>query len=153
PQRIELLEHRFELSVDRANAVDVKIIEAAPALSFGWYAAEHIAPHVLEFSVRLGAARRVEGLFEAFRHRHVPVDLVELIVWRDGGVAELDTGILPPLPGRVGVEIHDVVRVDQADKERPWLSFGTHRLGLAAKPRDSTPCDQMIELVPAKRVP
>lgn len=54
-------------------------------------------------------------------------------------------GVLNVLPRRVRVEIHNVMRIDEADEKAPGLAFIAEWASLAAQPRDRAACDQVVK--------
>jgi len=56
------------------------------------------------------------------------------VIRRTGGVLEQFSGVLDLLPRRIRVEVHDVVRVDEADKQTPRLTLIRERAADATQP-------------------
>lgn len=61
-------------------------------------------------------------------------------------------GVLHPLAGKIRIEVHDVVRVDQAHEQRPWLAVFGERPPLVAQPGDGAARNQVVEPVAAQPV-
>ena len=94
------------------------------------------------FGHRLGEVRRqgvplllVDGLFRGSRGHHQQL-----------------AGVLDVLAGFVGVEVHDVVRVDQADEQRPWFALVGHRPAGVAQPGLRGAADHRVSGIAAQVV-
>ena len=84
--------------------------------------------------MRLGSAGRIQGLLPGARQRHLPSLLVERMLRGARRMHHQATGVLNLLARRIGVEVHDVVRVHEAHEERPGFALIGQRATLLAQP-------------------
>ena len=68
------------------------------------------------------AVRGIHGLAQGRGHGLVPCRAIESVFGCRRGLLEEFSGVLDRLPGRIGIEIHDVVRVYEADEQAPRLA-------------------------------
>src|SRR5262249_26493643 len=140
------------LDIHSSDRVDVKVVEPTPAFLLKGNVSEHVIPNLEEFAVRSRPTGGIQGLAKRGGYWLVPRSLVELVIRRGRRVFQQLPRILDFLPGAVSVEVHDVVRVHEADEEAPRLALVRERPAHSAKPGDRAAGDQVIELVAAERV-
>ena len=102
--------------------------------------------------MRSGSPRLVHGLFEVRRKWYIPGFFVQRVLRCAGGLHQQTTGVLDSLPWRVRVEVHDVVRVDQADEQSPRLVLVGQRAALVPQPGHGAPADHVVVGVAAEGV-
>ena len=141
----ERLQHMHDLLVAVADAVEVIVAQHMPAAVLVRPLADH---HVLDRLIdrmRLRAPGRVERLAAARRQRNiVPARLIEIVFGRR---KDRDRGVLAlhDLTGKVRVDVHDVVRIDEIDRHEPRLALRPQRLAVAAQPaRDAVGGEAVI---------
>ena len=97
------------------------------------------------------AVRRVERLLPGVLQRKiVPFLLVERVLGREG---DLELGVLglDRLAGKIGVEPHHVVRIDEIDREIPGLLAIGHRPALGLQPLRRLGRRDLVVLIAAQR--
>ena len=102
--------------------------------------------------MRCRPTRYPNGLVQGRGQRCVPAGAEGLMFRRPRRMHHQASGVLYALARRVGVEVHDVVRVHEADAERPGLALVGQHPAVAAQPRHGTATDHVVEGVAALRV-
>src|SRR6266566_6810304 len=77
---IEFVQDARDLGINCSNAVDVKVIETAPAFLLGRDPAEHVSPDLVEFPVRLRPPGRSEWLSKVLCDRRLPISFINFAV-------------------------------------------------------------------------
>ena len=126
-------EHRGDVAVDVAQAIQVVVVPPTPACFFVRDVADQRVVRTQEIAVRRRAARRVKRLHMVRRKLEVPLLGIQRIdrIARD----MLDAALCLDHRARgIGVVVHHIVRVDQVDREEPRLAFRRQLAPLAAQP-------------------
>ena len=151
-QRIELGEQRLHRPVHVADAVDVVVVEPLPAHILERDIAQDIVPDAIELAVGLRTPRRIEWLAQGRGDRHVPAVPVQGMLGRARGMHAQLAAVLHAFAGRVGVEVHDIVRIDEAHRHAPRLALVRQRPPRGAQPVDGAAGGEMVEAVAAQRM-
>ena len=151
-QRIEFGEQRRHRPVHVADAVDVVVVEPLPAHVLERDVTQDMVPNAIELAVRRRPSRRVERLAKGRGHRHVPAVPVERVFGRAGGMQAQPAAVLHALARRIGVEVHDVVRIDEAHRHAPRLALVRQRPARGAQPVDGAAGGEMVEAVAPQRM-
>ena len=151
-QCFQLGEQRLDRAVHVPDAVEVVVVEALPARFVGLNVTQNMVPDPVELTVRPGATWRVERLPQIVGDGNVPGRLIELVLGRPGCLKAQLAGVLELFAGRVGVEVHDVVRVYEAHVHAPRLAVIAQRPALRAQPVDGAASRDVVEAVAAQRV-
>jgi hypothetical protein len=148
---VELGQHGRDVAIDVAQAVQVVVVAPAPARFLVRDLAHHCVVRAQEIAMRRWAPGRVQRLEVARRKRELPL----LRVQRIGRVTrDVRQAALRPQwrPRGVGVVEHHIVRVDEIDREEPWLAVGRQRAALAAQPARAHRRGDAVVQVAALRV-
>ena len=147
---VELLQKLHDLLVDVADGVEIVVLAHPHAALLLRDQARQDAIGGMIDAMRRHAVGRVERLLPRPLQRDlVPLLLVERVVGRIGDF-QLGLDRLPRrLAGRVGVHPHDVVRIDQVDREIPGLTLVGHRPALGFQPLDRLRRHDLVVLVAA----
>ena len=133
-ERVERVQQRHQVAVGVAQAVQVVVVPPAPPPCLVLVdAADQAVVRTDVVEVRGRPARRVQRLPERRRQLEPPLLRIERVI---GFVADVAEQVLRlrHLAGPVGVQEHDVVRIDQVHGQEPGFALGRQILAAAAQP-------------------